>query len=223
VILLLDNRDSFTFNLAQALARLGAEVRVERAREIAWGEVRALAPGGILIGPGPGTPAEAGCSEEVVRRAVDRPVLGICLGHQAIATAFGGRLRRARELVHGQTREVWHDGRGVLAGLPSPVAIARYNSLAVLDEDLPACLAVSARDASGEIQGLRHRARWLEGLQGHPESVLCAETIGETVFSRFLAACREPLAAPPGAGSISARVPSSPAAPPRPGSSARGA
>ena len=173
VILVLDNRDSFTWNLVQFLAEEGFPVEVRRALELELDELRELAPRAVLVGPGPGSPAGAGVSEAVVRElARDVPVLGVCLGHQAIATAFGGSVRRARSLVHGWTSDVEHDGRGVFQGLPQPLRAARYHSLAVDESRLPACLEVSARAADGEVMGLRHRELPLEGVQFHPESIL---------------------------------------------------
>jgi len=186
VILVLDNRDSFTFNLVQLLIELGGEVRVERSDRVGWRALARLRPSAILVGPGPGTPERAGSSEDVVRHlSADVPTLGICLGHQAIATAFGGRVIPARELCHGQTRALHHDGRGVFRGLASPLQLTRYNSLTV-HPDLPDELEISARDDEGEILGLRHRRRPLEGVQVHPESILCIESGGRELIANFL-------------------------------------
>jgi len=197
LILVVDNRDSFTWNLAEALAALGAEVRVEPAHRLGVAAALELAPSGVVIGPGPGTPGEAGASEALVRALPPRgvPVLGVCLGHQAIGTVFGGRVTQARELVHGETRPVTHDGRGVFAGLPSPLALARYNSLIVDEASLAPALArgalvVSAREPSGTIAGLRHTEWPLEGVQGHPESVLCIDAGGRDLLANFLARTR---------------------------------
>jgi anthranilate synthase component 2 len=186
MLLVLDNRDSFTFNLVQLLLELGARLEVRRSDAVGVAEVRALAPRHILVGPGPGGPQGAGCSEALIRELSGSiPVLGVCLGHQAIATAFGGRVAGARELVHGWTSRVAHDGRGVFAGLPQHVACARYHSLAVVDDGLPACLEVSARAEDGTIMGLRHRERPVEGVQFHPESVLSRH--GRELLANFLA------------------------------------
>lgn len=192
MILLLDQRDSFTFNLAHALGAAGAEVLVERAQDLSLERVLRLAPEGLVLGPGPGRPG--GLAEELLRSAaqpaspIQFGILGICLGHQALATAFGGRLEPARELVHGQTRPVHHDGRGIFAGLPPVLELAQYNSLVVAEEDLPACLLVSARDHLGQIQGLRHRHLPIEGLQAHPESILCLEQGGSLLLANFVRA-----------------------------------
>lgn len=172
MILVLDNRDSFTFNLVQALQVLGQAVEVRAARTSSLTAVRRARPERILIGPGPGTPAAATLSLAVVRTFVDRPVLGVCLGHQALALALGARVERSPHPLHGSTTPVHHDGRGVFAGLPEPLRAMRYNSLTVVEATVPACLEVSARDAAGEVMGLRHRERPLEGVQFHPESVL---------------------------------------------------
>ncbi|MCP3917266.1 MAG: aminodeoxychorismate/anthranilate synthase component II [bacterium] len=188
MIVLLDNRDSFTFNIAQVLMELEADVHVVRSDRVSSSDVAARAPRAIVLGPGPGVPADGGCTEEVVRElSRDVPMLGVCLGHQALATAFGGALVRSRELVHGMTRPVTHDRRGVFSGLPSPVAFARYNSLAVDEDTLPEGLEVSARGPDGEIMALRHRERPLEGVQFHPESILCVESGGRALLANFLA------------------------------------
>lgn len=190
MILVLDNRDSFTFNLVQYLLELGADVRVRSSGGCTVDDLRRLEPAGILVGPGPGSPAGAGCSESVVRDlGGELPVLGVCLGMQAMATALGGRVGPARELVHGSTRAVRHDGRGVFEGLPNPFAATRYHSLAVDAEHLPRELEVTARADDGEIMGLRHREWPLEGVQFHPEAVLSEH--GLALLENFLrATCR---------------------------------
>lgn len=187
MIVLLDNRDSFTHNISQTMLELGARVRVVSSRAIAAEE--ALGASGVVIGPGPGTPDRAGCSEEVVRRAAADPsappILGICLGHQALATALGGSIRRATELVHGSTRPLRHAGDGILAGLPEDFPMARYNSLVVDEDTLPTELRVTGRTPDGDIAALSHRERAIFGVQGHPESVLSVG-IGQTLFRAFL-------------------------------------
>jgi len=187
MIFLLDNRDSFTFNLEHALRALGAEVEVQRSTRISPTEILAKSPRGVLVGPGPGEPWAGGCSEEVVREIPHHcPVLGVCLGMQAIATAFGGHLAPAGELVHGQTRPVRHDGRGIFRDLPNPLDLALYNSLVVAHEGLPEVLKISATGNDGEIAGLRHRDLPLEGLQAHPESILCLDSGGSDILRNFL-------------------------------------
>jgi len=185
VLLVLDNRDSFTFNLVQALSDLGAEVLVKRSDAIGALDVCQLEPERVLIGPGPGDPGGAGCSLAVLDRLDPRvPLLGVCLGHQALGQVFGARLGPARDLIHGRAVAVEHDGRGVFTGVPSPSSFTRYNSLALVDAGLPACLEVSARTTDGEIAGLRHRSRPWEGVQFHPESILSEE--GRTLLRNFL-------------------------------------
>lgn len=182
---MLDNRDSFTWNLAMALSELGADVDVERADALTVRDVRAREPAGILIGPGPGAPDGAGCSLDVLRElGGDLPILGVCLGHQALAVAFGGSVERAERLAHGRALPVEHDGAGVFSGLPSPSWFTVYNSLVVAEDDLPACLAVTARAENDEIMGLRHRELEIEGVQFHPESVLSEN--GLALLSNFV-------------------------------------
>jgi anthranilate synthase component 2 len=172
VLLLVDNRDSFTFNLAQLFAELGEPVQVERARDLTLERVRALAPGRVLLGPGPGGPDEAGPSVALVRGlAGELPLFGVCLGHQAIGRAFGARIVRARALRHGSVALVHHDGQGLFRGAPDPLRACVYHSLAVDERSLPAELEVSARDEHGDVMGLRHRELPLEGVQFHPEAL----------------------------------------------------
>ncbi len=175
-VLVIDNYDSFTFNLVQYLGELGAEIAVYKNDGIDAAGIRSHAPDGILISPGPCTPDDAGVSLEAVRLlGPDFPIFGVCLGHQAIGQAFGGRVVRAGRLMHGRTSPILHDGRVLFAGLPSPFEATRYHSLLVERDSLPECLEISAWTAEGEIMGLRHRTMQVEGVQFHPESVLTTE------------------------------------------------
>ena len=175
-ILVIDNYDSFTFNLVQYLRELGASVEVYKNDGIDVGGVRARSPHAVLISPGPCTPNEAGVSLDLLLELGGTlPVLGVCLGHQAIGQAYGGRVVRAARLMHGKTSPVLHDGRSIFEGLPSPFEATRYHSLIVERASLPDCLEVSAWTAEGEIMGLRHREHAVEGVQFHPESVLTIE------------------------------------------------
>jgi para-aminobenzoate synthetase component 2 len=186
VLLILDNYDSFTYNLVQYFGELGCEPIVRRNDAISVDEIAQLKPSHICISPGPGSPAEAGISKEVVRRfAPSVPLLGVCLGHQCIAEVFGGQVVRTERLMHGKTSEIHHHGSGVLAGLPNPFFATRYHSLIVAPETLPNELAVSAKTAEGEIMGLQHREYPLHGVQFHPESILTAE--GKKLLANFLA------------------------------------
>jgi anthranilate synthase/aminodeoxychorismate synthase-like glutamine amidotransferase len=178
-VLVVDNYDSFTFNLVQYLSELGARVDVYKNDAIDVSGVRKLAPDGVLISPGPCTPNEAGISLDLLGQLGSSvAILGVCLGHQAIGQAYGGRVVRASRLMHGKTSPILHDGRGVFVGLPSPFDATRYHSLLVERESIPACLEVSAWTAEGEIMGLRHREHDVEGVQFHPESVLTREGKG---------------------------------------------
>ena len=173
MILLIDNYDSFVFNLARYFQQLGHETIVRRNDSIDIAKIRQLRPGAIVISPGPCTPQSAGCSVEVVRQLYDDlPILGVCLGHQAIAEAFGGRIVRAARPMHGRTSAITHDAQGVFAGLPSPLDVCRYHSLVIDPERLPAELEISATTADGTIMGVGHRKRPLVGVQFHPESIL---------------------------------------------------
>jgi anthranilate synthase component 2 len=186
MLLMIDNYDSFTYNLVQYFGELGEAVRVARNDEIALDEIERLAPGRICISPGPCSPAEAGISLDVIQRFAGRvPILGVCLGHQAIGHAFGGKVVRARRLMHGKTDAIEHAGAGVFAGLPSPFTATRYHSLAVERASLPDCLEVTAWTADGEIMGLRHRSLAVEGVQFHPESI--ASEHGHALLRNFLA------------------------------------
>jgi para-aminobenzoate synthetase component 2 len=187
-ILVVDNYDSFVFNLVQYLEQLGAECIVRRNDEITTDEVAGLAVDGILLSPGPGTPAGAGVTEDMIRWGESRvPVFGVCLGHQAIAEVYGGVVDRAEELLHGRTSQVHHDGSGVFAGLPDPFTATRYHSLAVVDGTVPDTLEVTARTEGGVIMGLRHREHPVEGVQFHPESVLTQG--GHRMLANWLAHC----------------------------------
>ncbi|MFY9753585.1 MAG: aminodeoxychorismate/anthranilate synthase component II [Candidatus Acidiferrales bacterium] len=173
MILLLDNYDSFTYNLAQYLGQMGQELEVRRNDQITLDEVEALRPERIVISPGPCTPKEAGISVSLIQRfAGELPILGVCLGHQAIGAAFGGRVIRAPKLMHGKTSEIEHDGKTIFRGLPQPFVATRYHSLIVERKSLPRTLEISAETADGTIMGLRHRKLRVEGVQFHPESVL---------------------------------------------------
>jgi anthranilate synthase/aminodeoxychorismate synthase-like glutamine amidotransferase len=186
MLLLIDNYDSFTFNLAQYLGELGAEVVVRRNNEITLDEIDAMRPEHIVISPGPGRPEQAGVSMDVIKRFGPAiPMLGVCLGHQAMGAALGGRVVRAGQLMHGKTSMVDHDGRGVFKDLQGPFAAARYHSLIVSDDDFPSDLIVAARTTdTGTVMGLRHRVWPMHGVQFHPESVLTQE--GRHILRNFL-------------------------------------
>ena len=190
-MLVIDNVDSFTYNLVQYLGELGARPFVRRNNAVTIGEIEAWAPSGILISPGPGRPEDAGVSPDVIRAFAARiPTLGVCLGHQAIGQVFGAAVVRAPRPVHGKTSMVEHDGRGLFAGLRGPFAAGRYHSLAVSEEGWPADLEVAARAADdGVVMALRHRSRPVHGVQFHPESVLTGE--GRHLLRNFLAAGRD--------------------------------
>ena len=184
-LLLIDNYDSFTYNLVQAFMVLGADVRVYRNDAITVAEADELAPTHLCISPGPGTPQQAGVSIEMIRHfAGDIPVFGVCLGHQSITEAFGGKVVRAPRLMHGKTSLIEHDGRGVFAGVPSPCEVGRYHSLIAEPASLPPELEVTARTDEGEVMGLRHRELCVEGVQFHPESVLTPD--GPAMMQNFL-------------------------------------
>jgi anthranilate synthase component 2 len=183
---MIDNYDSFTYNLVQYFGELGARVKVYRNDEITLAQIAALAPAQLVISPGPCSPAEAGISVAAIREFAGKlPILGVCLGHQSIGAAFGGRIVHARRLMHGKTSPVHHDGRGVFRGLPDPVVCTRYHSLAIERDTLPDCLEVTAWTDDGEIMGVRHKSLPVEGVQFHPESILTEH--GHELLGNFLA------------------------------------
>jgi anthranilate synthase/aminodeoxychorismate synthase-like glutamine amidotransferase len=198
-LLLIDNYDSFTYNLVQAFLVLGADVRVYRNDAISVSEALALSPSHLCISPGPGTPYDAGVSMEMIRAFAGRiPVLGVCLGHQSIVEVFGGKVVRAGRLMHGKTSLVRHDGRTLFAGLPEPCEVGRYHSLIAAPATLPPELEVSGRTAEGEIMAVRHRTLMVEGVQFHPESILTPE--GPRLMQNFLAFTAGQRAAEPASG-----------------------
>ena len=186
MLLLIDNYDSFTYNLYQYLAELGADVEVFRNDQVSVQDCLAMAPERIVISPGPCSPDEAGISIELIKAAAGKvPLLGVCLGHQSIGQAFGGTVTFAGEIMHGKTSMVTHDGRGVFAGLPNPFEAIRYHSLAIAPDSVPDVLEVSARSESGVIMGVRHREYAIEGVQFHPESIMTL--VGHDLLRSFLA------------------------------------
>jgi anthranilate synthase/aminodeoxychorismate synthase-like glutamine amidotransferase len=185
MLLVIDNYDSFTYNLVQYLGELGQEVRVVRNDEIAAADIAALAPAKIVISPGPCTPNEAGISLEVIKTYAGKiPILGVCLGHQAIGQAFGGKIVRAARVMHGKTSQISHDGRGMFTGLPNPFQATRYHSLLIERSSVPACLEITAESPDGEIMAVRHGSLPIEGVQFHPESFLT--TSGKDLLRNFL-------------------------------------
>lgn len=185
MILMIDNFDSFTYNLVQYLGEMGEELRVVRNDEITLEQIAELQPEKIIISPGPCSPNEAGVSVATIERfAGEIPILGVCLGHQSIGQAFGGRIVRASRLMHGKTSPIQHDGRGVFEDLPSPFPATRYHSLLIERSSLPACLDITAETEAGEIMGVRHKDLPIEGVQFHPESILT--THGKTLLRNFV-------------------------------------
>ncbi len=185
MLFILDNYDSFTYNLVQYFGDLGADPVVRRNDEITVAEIAELRPDRICISPGPGTPRDAGISEDIIRELGPRmPVLGVCLGHQAIGEVYGGEVVRAGRLMHGKTSPILHTGDGVFAGLPNPFEATRYHSLVVKPESVPECLEINAHTAEGEVMGIRHREFPVHGVQFHPESILTSE--GKKLLENFL-------------------------------------
>jgi anthranilate synthase/aminodeoxychorismate synthase-like glutamine amidotransferase len=185
MLLMIDNYDSFTYNLVQYFGELGEDVRVYRNDKITLDEIEALRPRRVVISPGPCTPKEAGISVDAIKRFGGRiPLLGVCLGHQALAVAFGGEVVRAERLMHGKTSKIEHDGKTLFHHLPNPFEATRYHSLIVKRSTLPTCFEISAETAEGEIMGIRHRSLGIEGVQFHPESILT--TVGKDLLRNFL-------------------------------------
>jgi anthranilate synthase component 2 len=194
-LLMIDNYDSFTYNLVQYLGELGADVEVFRNDVAGADELLARRPAGLVISPGPGRPEDAGISVDAVRACAEGgvPLLGVCLGHQAIGVAFGGRIARARSIMHGKVSSIEHDGNGVFRGLASPFQATRYHSLVIAEDSCPDALVVTARTADGEIMGVRHRELPIEGVQFHPESILTE--VGKPLLRGFLEVCARGAAA----------------------------
>ena len=189
MLLMIDNYDSFTFNLVQYFGELGAEVKVVRNDELDVAEVEALAPSHVVLSPGPCTPNEAGITLQTIERLAGRvPILGVCLGHQAIGQAFGGKVVRAKQVMHGKVSRIAHDGRGVFSQIQNHFTATRYHSLVVEQASLPDCLEVSARSEDGEIMGLRHRKLPVEGVQFHPEALLTEH--GHKMLENFIRGTR---------------------------------
>ena len=185
MLLMIDNYDSFTYNLVQYLGELGEDVVVRRNDEITLDDIAAMNPERIVVSPGPCTPGEAGISVPLIERFAGKiPLLGVCLGHQSIGQAFGGRIVHARELMHGKTSAIEHTGKGVFHSLPNPLQATRYHSLVIERDSLPECLEVTAWSADGEIMGVRHRSLAVEGVQFHPESILTEH--GHELLRNFL-------------------------------------
>ena len=184
-VLLVDNYDSFTYNLAQYLGEIGADVQVERNDAITIDQIRSLAPRAIVISPGPCTPNEAGISMDVIRELAGQfPILGVCLGHQSIGQVFGGRVVRAPRVMHGKVSKIFHDEKGLFAGVENPFIATRYHSLVIAPESLPDCLEVTAKTWEDEIMGVRHKDLRVEGVQFHPESIMT--TAGKALLANFL-------------------------------------
>jgi len=192
MIVIIDNYDSFTYNIVQTIGGLGVEVQVFRNDAVDVSFIETLKPDRLLISPGPCTPAKAGISIESIRYFAGRiPILGVCLGHQSIGEAFGGETVRAARLMHGKTSPITHDGRGVFTGLPNPFEAMRYHSLVVSEATLPACLEITAKSDQGELMGLRHKELAIEGVQFHPESIMTPD--GVKLLKNFLAVDYEKL------------------------------
>ena len=189
-LLIIDNYDSFTYNLVQYLGELGAEVDVVRNDEVDVGTLLGRSGDGLVISPGPGTPDDAGVSMEAIERFswAGVPVLGVCLGHQSIGQVYGGRIIRARSIMHGKISTIEHDGKGVFEGLPQHFEATRYHSLVIEESSLPDALEITARTDDGEIMGVRHRTLAIEGVQFHPESIMTGE--GKRLLGNFMARCR---------------------------------
>jgi len=191
MILLIDNYDSFTYNLVQLLEQMDEEVAVFRNDRIDMPAIEALQPSALMVSPGPGTPADSGISLEAIGRLGPKiPILGVCLGHQALAAVFGGKVVRAGRIMHGKTSQIFHDGRSIFKGLANPFVAVRYHSLIVERQSLPGCLEISAWTEQGEIMGLRHRQHRVEGVQFHPESILTEA--GKKIIAQFFNTRRKP-------------------------------